>query len=382
MSSSVAGNLDLFGSTDLLKRTRRAILVSRTERRPTPSTGWVRAIVDAVGESVQKGEVVVTGVGRTPFDVALAACRVRNGSAIVVLEASSERKHWIEYARGMIPDDTLYVSPSVTNSLGGADSLKGVPVRDQLLGVMAESAWRINVRGHGNMSAVAEWMIETGREVRDQFAVRIQTAKPSIALPALKVAADAYGEDWTYLTHYTREPDGAWPHESPAEYASWLAFGSLDDRRGPAEALSRILEARTILGSGRLMPGRRPMVSFTERPPWEMAALTKWRPGLRRWSFRPYGLAIRRDLLEGLGARPVSYLPELELKALSCEQRVYAQKHEPPATDWSGEAEWRLPGDLELECVPAEAMLALVTSAKEATHFQKSFGLRTRVICE
>ena len=179
---------------------------------------------------------------------------------------------------------------------------------------------------------------------------------------------------WDGLTHYTREPDGAWPDETRAQYLEWLARGPLDSRREAPDALRRILATGVIAASGRLMPGAAKMVSFTARTPAEVLTLHRWRKGLRRWDFRPYGVAVRRDVLESLGARPVAYLPEVELGRLAAEARLFAQRHEPPRCDWSGEAEWRLPGDLKLASLPREAVRILVPTRAEAAVFGAEFG--------
>ena len=183
-----------------------------------------------------------------------------------------------------------------------------------------------------------------------------------------------------YLFHYTREPDGAWPGESRGAYLDWLATGPADDRRDAFAAMKRILEEGCIQGSGRLMPNRTPMVSFTAASPDEAAKLRRFRPSLHRWDFRPYGLAVRRDLLENLGARSVQYLPQTELKRLNADERSFAQKHEPPQTDWSAEKEWRLPGDLCLSELPHEAMVVLAPTPDEAQTLAAILGCRWHVL--
>jgi hypothetical protein len=199
---------------------------------------------------------------------------------------------------------------------------------------------------------------------------RLPAASPRPAAPGLQPSAS----EWDFLTHYTREPDGPWPGEGRAAYLEWLACGPLDGRREAADALRRILSQGRILGSGRLMPSRTPMVSFTARPPEALADLMRWRRGLRRWTFRPYGIAVRREALAALGARPVRYVSEEELKRLSPAARKFAQKHAPPRADWSDEAEWRLPDDLDLTALPRAAVKILVPTTDEARAFAAEFG--------
>jgi hypothetical protein len=195
---------------------------------------------------------------------------------------------------------------------------------------------------------------------------------PDLLLPA--------GGGWPWLTHFTREPGGRWPEESAAEYADWLAHGPSGERRTAFAALRRIVFSRRIQACGRLMPLRLPAVSFTARPPWELAPLVRWRRGLGRWTFRPYGLAVRRELLENLGARPVRYLEAAACRRTASAERLYFQPRGGAAGDWTGEAEWRLAGDLDFHAAPAEALLLLVPRFSEARALQAKFGITARVI--
>ncbi|MCW8133919.1 MAG: hypothetical protein KIS92_26470, partial [Planctomycetota bacterium] len=64
--------LCLKGDLALLDLPRRALLVSRTPRRPAPGTPWVRAVAAAAEAAARANEVLVTGLDREPFQIALA----------------------------------------------------------------------------------------------------------------------------------------------------------------------------------------------------------------------------------------------------------------------------------------------------------------------
>lgn len=227
------------------------------------------------------------------------------------------------------------------------------------------------------MAAVADMIRSRGGEVDERFAVasKREKAVKEAPLDLARLKPKPSNGDWPYLTHYTREPDGAWPGETLAEYANWLAFGPREARRDAVDALRRILSMRAITASGRLMPASTPMVSFTERPPWEIGDLIRWRRGLRRWTLRPYGVAIRREALERMGARPVVYASKAALAKLPPDARLFAQ-----CDEWSREAEWRLRGACRLADLPREAMRVFVPTAGDARDLEREFGVEAHTL--
>ncbi|MCW8133925.1 MAG: hypothetical protein KIS92_26505, partial [Planctomycetota bacterium] len=267
---------------------------------------------------------------------------------------------------GLLPTRVLFAWPRERASAEASEA--GMPARDRLLGELADRAFAIYVRKQGHMTALAEALVSRGGAVDERFAVKTPKAAKAPAPPKQLFANG--GGPWPFLTHYTREPDGAWPDESISDYARWLAFGAPDESRGALQALARVLASRRIRGSGRLMPEKSPMASFTERAPWQLPLLMRWRKGLRRWTVRPYGLAIRRDVLEALGARPVEYLPPVLLEDLSRAQRLFAQHRA-----WQHEGEWRLAGDLDLAAVEADAMRVIAPDPQEARALSREFGI-------
>lgn len=388
MSISIPERLSTQGDSALLSLPRRALLISRTPRRPVPVTPWVRSVAESVRRSVAVGEVVVTGVGRDPYELALRETQRRRGAAIVVLGGSLSEQPTDAEWRELLPERHLLVwreakaSEDATkpgrSSCRRNDEAK-LRERDLLIGRLADRAWSIAVRRGGIMEEVAEELRQRGCAVEDgATSSENQGARPdpvsSIEHPASAVLSSQQPVAGSFLYHYTREPDGAWPGESRSAYLDWLIDGPRNSRRDAVDSLKRILAEGRIRASGRLMPNREPMISFTAAQPEEIAKLRRFRASLHRWDFRPYGIAIRCDVLERLGARPVRYLPESELKCLSADERLFAQKHEPPGTDWSAEAEWRLRGDLCLADLPREAIDILAPTREEAAALSRQLG--------
>lgn len=357
------------GDAGLLVCQRRAILISRTPRRPTPGTAWVRATVSAVRRSVTAGEVIVTGTGRDAYDLALLVCRDENGSAIVVLDQPRDDVD----APEILPERRLLVFP---------EGRRVQPAeRDRWIGRIADRAWDVFVRKGGNMAQIAVALRQRGCPV-DPCPGGDTTSlpRPAFGCPQPVEPAQRTAGTWEFLSHYTREPDGAWLGEPRAVYLRWLAYGHPDDHRDAGDAIRRILSSGTIRASGRLMPGRCPMVSFTALPPCQVGTLMKWRTGLHRWTVRPYGVAVRRAVLEATGARPVRYLASADIQRLPEDERIYSQKHEPPATDWAGEIEWRFRGDLRLDSIAATDLRLIAPGPVEAEKLRAEFGIEAIAI--
>lgn len=373
------------GDRALLNGTRRALLISRTNRRPAPGTRWVRAVVEATHRSVERDEAIVLGVGRDPYDLALRTAQNRRGKAIVIVDEPLDRSAWW---RDLLPERYLLLQLPPPPSLNGEPPLRARPEparlrrRDMLIAQLADCAWEIAVRRNGIMAMLLYILRERGCAIDASFRFPRALTDVRVASADLRsgAASPRVFSEWPYLTHYTREPDGAWPGETRCAYLDWLADGPLDARRDAAAALERILEEGCLRASGRLMPDREPMVSWTAAPPQALAQLRRWRASLHRWDFRPYAIAVRRDVLERLGARPVRYLPGAELKKLPPAERLFAQKHEPPATDWSAEMEWRTRGDLRLGDLPRDAVRLLLPTADEAERCAGRVGYMTLAI--
>jgi hypothetical protein len=344
------------------------------------------------------GEAIVTGVGRDPYELALREARRQHGAAMVVLgepprEAADEAWRELLPERHVLVWSERHVHEQDVGSRGRLPSGRRhdevrLRERDLLIGRLADRAWAIAVRRGGIMAAVAAELRQRGcavdegdrcggasrgeREARNGIDPASSIEHPASVLQSrIHPIAQPLS---SYLTHYTREPDGAWPGETRGEYLDWLIDGPLGSRRDAVDALKRILDEGRIHASGRLMPGREPMISFTAAPPEDVAKLRRFRASLHRWDFRPYGIAIRRDVLERLGAHPVRYLSEAELKRLPPDERLFAQKHEPPGTNWSSEEEWRLRGDLRLAELPREAVVVLAPTQRETEMLAARLG--------
>ena len=189
-------------------------------------------------------------------------------------------------------------------------------------------------------------------------------AKPS-SVPILRLNQIPVDQ---FLLHWTRRRTGPWPDQSDDEYLDDLIFQQHRRHHSEVDALARILSTRRVLASNRLTRDSRPVVCFSNVPLDQIHLHRVFRAHLGRWDFLPCGIAIKRDLLQKLGARPVIYGDEITWNALSVDDRPYFQlAHSADRRiDWTKEQEWRLLSDLELNRLPIDAVIVFVPSEPDA----------------
>lgn len=193
--------------------------------------------------------------------------------------------------------------------------------------------------------------------------------KPSLpTLPSRPVTALAWAD---YLFHYTRSRPGPWPGQNLCEWARDLLENAPWADHTALDTLLRILREGRLRGSAHLIRGGHRVVSWTAVPPGELARITRWHPGLIRWTFEPYGIAVRRSTLKALGVRPAIYTHPRHYERLREHDRFRFQFHDPPKRSWKIEREWRLPGDLDLKPLPPDHWFAFVPTGEEADRLRR-----------
>lgn len=193
--------------------------------------------------------------------------------------------------------------------------------------------------------------------------------EPHEPLPAPVLAQPPVANDWDYLTHATRRRDGAWPEQTDREFLDDLILARNQVDRTPLTALQRILTQRCLRASVDAIRGGQAVVSFTSIPLSELPRHRVFRAHRIRWDFEPYGVCIRRDWLTERGARMVHYGDEADWTALPDAERPFFQLRQTRGlqpVDWSAEQEWRSPGDVLLESLPADGAFVFVPTRAEA----------------
>ena len=164
------------------------------------------------------------------------------------------------------------------------------------------------------------------------------------------------------------------PGKQLPEYCQSLIEGQKGACHTAFDTLVHILEERLIRASSRLTRGPWGVVSFSECLPAELDTLIKWRKGLCRWSFEPYGIALPQESLADLGAGPAIYGSKEDFQHLPDDLKHLFQAQHGSSEDWTAEREWRVRGDLLLSDTIFQEMVVIVPSQDEATAVALEFG--------
>ena len=179
-------------------------------------------------------------------------------------------------------------------------------------------------------------------------------------------------ENWPFLTHCTRRQDGPWPDQDEVDWLDDLILDRADADHSALAAVGRILRGQRLIATAQTIRGATPVVSLTATPLAELDRLRVFRPHRGRWDFEPYGICIRRDWLQRLGARPVQYGDDGFWASLSPDDQPFFQLRHSGLSggdrqiDWAVEDEWRVVGDVDLVALPADAALLFVPTESEA----------------
>ena len=186
--------------------------------------------------------------------------------------------------------------------------------------------------------------------------------------------------DW--FCHWTRPRTGPWPGQGVHDYLDELILGCATADRSALAALLRMVSDQMIVASNRTIRGDAPVVSFTETPLAEFRRRRVYRHHRHRYDFEPWGIAVRRDVLIGVGAQRVEYVPANNQTGADEVDSTWIQ----PMTDrtgtldWTSEREWRLPGNLDLSRLPDSAVWCFVNEAREANVIACQCGWRVVVV--
>ena len=175
-----------------------------------------------------------------------------------------------------------------------------------------------------------------------------------------------------YLVHWTRRRDGPWPDQREADFIDDLLLSREATSHSAFAALSRIVQQRRLIASAAGIRGDAAVVSFSAHPLHELRQQRTFRAHRGRWDCEGYGLCVRREWLQLRGARPVIYGADAQWMTLPNSDRPFFQlkttrsRGGAKTIDWSQEAEWRVPQDVDLSEASRDDLLLFVPTPAEA----------------
>lgn len=356
-----------------------AVFNSRKPRIVTGAEEWLVGLRKILPAMESMGYGFASSRGTATYDL-VAGYAARTGCRTLLVESV-----FPDESGAMTPSgqDSVHGFPTVhlscTSPGGRCSKAVGHICRDRLLAFVADLHCVLEIRRGGNLHRVLESQQTTdakplvvfrpttrgpeneGTErLRDDFPERVWAfstedfpecvagfRKDRLPAAAVKgVNRVAWSE---YLYHYTRGCPGPWPGQPHREYIEDLLDGGALCAHRALDTLVRIITEGRLRASRRLVRGEVDVVSWTSRPPLDLRAFRLWNPGLIRWTFEPYGLAVRKRVLRKQGAQPVIYAPSPVHQRLRPDDKYRFQKHEPPRCSWKHEREWRIREDVLLK---------------------------------
>jgi hypothetical protein len=401
------------GNRSVIEVPAAAILNSRKPRRISPDDKWLQATKRLVHLAIAEGFAIVSSYGNTAY--CLVSRLSRDSPMIVVcddvLPSMASEKTALEFSLAYHDlfrvERTLFISAFPPGTRPSSDVRSSE--RDQLVAALASALLVGEVREGGNMQQIID--IALRRSIKIVGFPPYSSDRPSLTKPAMGKAipqtllftensdgtmlqpdrqpkrsradksrqvrlVDLYNvrTDLPWLIHYTRSRPGPWPGQTIAEYCQSLIDGHKGACHTAFDTLVHILEERLIRASSRLTRGPWGVVSFSECLPAELDTLIKWRKGLCRWSFEPYGIALPQESLAELGAAPAIYGSRDDFQHLPADLRHLFQVQQSSLGNWTTEKEWRVRGDLQLSDTMFQNMVVIVPFHDEATAVALEFG--------
>ncbi|MCD6595691.1 hypothetical protein J7L68_08460 [bacterium] len=182
---------------------------------------------------------------------------------------------------------------------------------------------------------------------------------------------------WIYLTHWTHTSYSPWCDETKFEFYRSALASKNDYSHSAFQGLKRILTDGKICATQRNIRGQIDVVSFTEIPPRQAIFFMKWRSGLIRHYWEPYGIAIERKILNSIGVKPVIYGNEYIYNSLDEGNWYLFQPIKGNKYFWTEEREWRSRDDFKISEIPVEKILIITRTNDEAHEINSRFGLKS-----
>ncbi|MBD3166631.1 hypothetical protein GF324_08530 [bacterium] len=370
------------GDPGVLTRPTLLILNSRQNRYPVGDEPWVRQTIAAVQWAAQRDMAVLSSLGMITWELITWASAEAFGDVVVVvgLPPNLGRRASVDWHERIFSDFNLIDQHTcLIPYLESAKPKESWAARDQWLFAHADRIAPVSVRPNGSLAELMDREPFRHR-ISETFRVPYDPRPPSFpSIPEPDEVHEVLRDlEWDHVVHWTRANAGPWPGETPASFYEALARSRGAYPRDAEATLARILTEQRIRATGWRMPLGRAMTSFSALHPADMMPLMVRQRRFVRMSYEPYGIAIRREVLETIGGQPVRYGPPAEQKTLPAVERLFFQSGKPGGYDWSVEQEWRVKGEVPLDALNPEEALVLVPTLECAKRIREWTSLPVR----
>jgi hypothetical protein len=335
------------------------LLNSAHGKYPISSEGWIQAVVRAVTHFSHESAEIICSTEPSPWDIVTYLAGI-SGMEIRLIVKNGDDQKGQKIFTSILEDFALNpqkVKPlflpadDVNQNSHPKDSW---PQRDRLALRLADIVYPVSIRPGGRLVAM---MNEESfrKKLRDDFRI---PWTPEGFIPRYSLS----GRPWKSLpkgewfVHWTRTCPGKWPGEKSHEFYHDLLNNGASYVRNATETLFRIIREQKIRGSNWKTPGNVFLSAFTALDPGNALELMYWRKRYGRYSFEPYGIGIKRNVLIDMGIQRVCYSFGNDKIAgdLVFTHAAGDQGH------WVFEKEWRIPGDVRLDNISRDDITAIV----------------------
>ncbi|MBN1293589.1 MAG: hypothetical protein JXB48_17245 [Candidatus Latescibacteria bacterium] len=345
-------------------------LNSAHSKYPIGSDPWVQATVYAIKKFAEKNNTVVCSTEPSPWSLTtyLAGTLGLNIELIVRHSENGEGKKAFNDILENYNFDCSRTQPHFIQQLSGKKLTEKATwqIRDRVALELADVIYPISVRPGGRLDKLLQDnKIEP--KVNNDFRIEWSRGgdRPSYRFKN-RIINSLHG-DW--LIHWTCASPGPWPGEKSWQFYRDLLTNPDTYVRSAGATLARIVNEECVRGSSWKISGDDPAVAFTAQSIAEALPLMRWRKRFVRYTFEPYGIAVKKSALIDFGAREVSY-EQIELSDNKPDKLFIHAPGE--ITDWSLEKEWRVPGDLPFDKINKHDMIVIVPEKRDRNiYFQR-----------
>ncbi|TWU60393.1 hypothetical protein Poly51_06680 [Rubripirellula tenax] len=322
----------------------------------------------------------------------------RTADASVAVAKGSAIEPWAVRAAKLFNVPLLLISVDENDGDISDVVIRGMKVsRDAAVITLSDRVDAIHVRKGGNVERHLRDRILRFRDASTRVAVSVDSGDASQGLikdgaigwylggrdedPAPDLPLDAtqlprgptqwMHTDGQWLVHCTRARQGPWPGETVDQYRdAVLTDHPRATRRGPIDALQRIVQSRSLIASAVTTAKNAPVVCFSSLPMAQILQRRCFRPHLGRWDYEPFGIAIRTSALIKMGVKPVIYGQPGDRSAMHPEDR-YRFQAVGKTYDWRSEREWRSKTGIDLGSLSPDDVRVFAktsTQARDSLH--------------
>lgn len=345
-----------------------AVVNSHQSRFPRSEHLWVQQTLKAVRYLKEKDAALLTSVGLNSYELPVWYAGSLGLNQIVVLPV---RKNAVpeKECRKILKDFDLDENRTAFLVFTSTGMRNKSLDRDRLILSLAERIYPVSIRNRGHMNA---FLSETdSSNISNRFSVTFENFSFKFPQPHV-TNPDIPKTQWNYLTHWTRRTSIPFPGENRADYYRSVMETTGEYSHSALHAMIHILACGKIKASSQSIRGGFKMVSFTAAHPKIAVKSMTWNSPRIRFNFEPHGIAVNRQILMQMGARPVIYGNPDQYVDLSGADRPFFQSPG-KGRQWAAEHEWRIKGDLILAQIPKKSIIILTDSFHNALRVKQKF---------